>query len=139
MRAPIWNITVAAGMLLAASAFAQAHDGHHPGAPPKPRAPGAASHEGIDHSPKAQVLEISVTSEGFVPSEARVKLGQPVKLLVTRRTARTCATDIVIKDFGVDTPLPLGVPVEVTFTPTRVGRVRYACAMDMLAGVLVVE
>jgi plastocyanin domain-containing protein len=29
--------------------------------------------------------------------------------------------------------------VEVDFTPAKTGKVRYACAMDMIAGAIVVE
>ena len=86
-----------------------------------------------------QVVTIEVTVEGFVPAQVKVKAGQPVKLVVTRKTDRTCATEIVIKDFGINKPLPLNQPVEITFTPTKAGKLRYACAMDMIAGVITVE
>jgi plastocyanin domain-containing protein len=69
----------------------------------------------------------------------KVKAGQPVKLVVTRKIERTCATDIVIKDFGINKPLPLNQAVEVNFTPAKPGKIRYACAMDMIAGVIIVE
>jgi plastocyanin domain-containing protein len=86
-----------------------------------------------------QVVEIAVTGKGFVPAAVKVKAGIPVKLVVTRKTERTCATEIVIKDYGVNQPLPLDQAVEVTFTPKKAGSVRYACGMDMIAGVLTVE
>src|SRR4051812_8295401 len=41
-------------------------------------------------------LSIEVTDQGFVPATATVKVGKPVTLAVTRKTQRTCATDIVI-------------------------------------------
>ena len=89
--------------------------------------------------PQEQVVTIDVTGEGFVPAQVKVKANQPVKLVVTRKSDRTCATEIVIKDFGINKPLPLNQPVEITFTPTKPGKVRYACAMDMIAGVIIVE
>jgi plastocyanin domain-containing protein len=88
---------------------------------------------------KAQTVAIAVTSDGFVPAEVKVKRGQPVKLVVTRQVERTCATEIVMKDFGVNQPLPLGKPVTVTVTPKKAGAYRFACGMDMIAGVLQVE
>lgn len=105
---------------------------------------------GADHSPKpqegansaassAQRITIAVTSDGFVAKQTRIKVGQPVTLVVTREVERTCATDIVIKDYGINKPLPQGKSVEVTFTPTKPGSIRYACAMDMIAGELVAE
>jgi plastocyanin len=87
----------------------------------------------------AQVIEISVTKEGFVPKEVKVKVGQPVKLLVTRKIDRTCAKDIVIKDYNINEALPLDKTVTVAFTPSKAGTTRFACAMDMIAGVIVAE
>jgi plastocyanin domain-containing protein len=89
--------------------------------------------------PQEQVVTMEVTGEGFVPAQVTVKANQPVKLVVTRKTARTCATEIVIKDFGINKPLPLNQPVEITFTPTKAGKFRYACGMDMITGVITVE
>jgi plastocyanin domain-containing protein len=88
---------------------------------------------------QAQVIEMSVTSDGFVPPAAKVKAGQPVRLVITRKTDRTCATDIVIREFHIKKPLPLNRAVEVIFTPTHTGTIRYACAMDMISGTLTVQ
>ena len=87
----------------------------------------------------AHPLEISVTSDGFVPAQAKVKVGEPVTLRVTRKVSNTCATDIVIKDYGINQPLPEGQRVELTITPKKPGPIRYACAMDMVAGELLAE
>lgn len=85
-------------------------------------------------------VDVAVTSDGFVVANAPVlKAGQPVTLVVTRSVEKTCATDIVLKEFGISQPLPLNTPVEVTFTPKKAGAVRFACAMDMIAGTLKVE
>lgn len=86
-----------------------------------------------------RVVRIEVTKKGFVPAEVKVKAGEPVKLVVTRKVERTCATEIVIKDYGIQKDLPLDRPVEVAFTPKKAGKSRYACAMDMIHGVLTVE
>jgi plastocyanin domain-containing protein len=86
-----------------------------------------------------EAIEISVTSEGFVPDKIKVRAGQKARLVVTRRTDRTCATEIVIKDQGINQKLPLNQPVTVEFTPRKSGQLRYACGMDMISGVIVVE
>jgi plastocyanin domain-containing protein len=85
---------------------------------------------------KPQVVKLAVTQDGFAPEKVTVKSGQPVKLVVTRQVERSCATEIVMKDFGVNQPLPLGKAVEVTITPKKAGAYRYACGMDMIAGTL---
>ncbi len=94
-------------------------------------------HEAMAHN--EQVVNIEVTKDGFVPAEVKVKAGHPVKLVVTRKVDRTCATEIVIKDLSINKPLPLNKAVEVTFAPSKPGKIRYACGMDMIAGTIVVE
>ncbi len=86
-----------------------------------------------------QAIEISVTGDGFVPANIKVKKGQVVRLVVTRKTDRTCATEIVIRDQGINQKLPLNQPVTIEFTPSKSGQLRYACGMDMVSGVIVVE
>jgi plastocyanin domain-containing protein len=86
-----------------------------------------------------QVVPIEVTSAGFVPAQIKTKAMQPIKLVVTRTTDRTCVKKIVIKDFGIDKPLPLNQSVEIRLTPSKPGQVRYACGMNMVAGVITVE
>jgi plastocyanin domain-containing protein len=85
-----------------------------------------------------RVVEMEVTGEGFVPSRVKVKKGEKVRLLITRKTDRTCATEIVIKDYGINTALPLGKQVKVELTPKASGEIKYACAMNMIGGVLFV-
>jgi plastocyanin domain-containing protein len=85
-------------------------------------------------------VELTVTDKGFEPSPVTVKAGEPLELVVTRKTDKTCATEIIVKDYGIDKKLPLNEPVVVAFTPKAKGQIKYGCAMDqMIAGVLVVE
>ena len=86
-----------------------------------------------------QRIAINVTSKGFEPSTVHVKAGRPVVLVVTRKVEKTCAKEIVIKDEKIRQALPLNRAVEIRLTPTKLGTLRYACGMDMLAGTLVVE
>ncbi len=88
---------------------------------------------------REQRVVISVTKNGFEPASVHLKSGQPVRLVVTRTVERTCATDIVVSEFGIKKPLPLNKAVEVRFTPRKAGTIRYACAMDMVAGSLIVD
>jgi plastocyanin domain-containing protein len=90
-------------------------------------------------TPTGGRIDVTVTADGFVPSRIAAKVGQPLTLSITRRAEPSCATEIVIKDYGINTPLPKDKTVEVTLTPTKAGNVRFACAMDMIAGELVVE
>lgn len=87
---------------------------------------------------QARTIEIAVTENGFEPARVKVTKGEPLKLVVTRKTDQTCAKQIVIPDENIKADLPLDKPVTLTFTPKRAGELKYACGMDMIAGVLVV-
>src|SRR5262245_18665034 len=79
-------------------------------------------------------VAIHVTDKGFEPEVVTVAAGKPVTLVVTRMTAQTCATDLVMPDQHINQPLPLGQAVEIHFTPEKPGELAYACAMDMYKG-----
>lgn len=87
----------------------------------------------------SSAADIKVEQSGFVPAELTVPAGQEVTLRVTRTTDKTCATEIVIKDQGIKKELPLNQPVEVKFTPKAKGDLRFACAMDHVAGTIHVQ
>ena len=87
----------------------------------------------------ARTIELKVTAKGFEPDQVHVKKGEAVKLLVTRTTDQTCAKQLVVKDAAVRKDLPLHQPVTIELTPSKTGEIRYACGMDMISGVLVVD
>lgn len=89
---------------------------------------------------KPRVIELTVTQAGFKPSPITVKAGEPLKLVVTRTTEKTCGTEIVLPGYDIEKKLPVNVPVEVEFTPMKTGKLKYGCAMgQMVSGVLMVE
>ncbi|MFO0594197.1 MAG: cupredoxin domain-containing protein [Myxococcaceae bacterium] len=91
-------------------------------------------------APAPKRLELAVTTDGFVPANLTVKANQPVTLAVTRKTDETCATELLIEGTSIKAELPLDKTVEVAWTPTKTGKVKFGCAMDMMiGGVLLVE
>jgi plastocyanin domain-containing protein len=93
----------------------------------------------VEARPAGKTVAVAVTDDGWSPDKIEVKKGEPLTLVVTRKTDQTCATEIVIKDYGVNAKLPLNKPVTVKLTPTKAGQVRFACGMDMISGVIVVQ
>ena len=90
--------------------------------------------------PFANEAVLTVTDKGFEPQNLRVHEGQPVVLTITRKSDSTCATEIVIDEYKVDTKLPLNETVKVSFTPTKAGDLKYGCAMQkMIGGIISVE
>jgi plastocyanin domain-containing protein len=87
-------------------------------------------------------IDVSVTEGGFVPKRLTVKKGEPVTLIFTRRTDRTCAKDVVIyldDDRTIMRKLPLNQPVEVTVTFQKAGERGFACSMKMHGAAIMVE
>ncbi len=62
---------------------------------------------------KPRTVELSVTDKGFEPNNITVKKGEPLHLVVTRKTDHTCATSIDIKDAGIRKDLPLNQAVAI--------------------------
>jgi plastocyanin domain-containing protein len=99
----------------------------------------ACSDPAVAEGPLVSRLEMSVTDKGFEPQNIRVKKGEPVTLIITRKSDVTCATEIVIDEHKIKTPLPLNKAVTVTFTPSKTGTLKYGCAMNkMIGGVITI-
>lgn len=102
-----------------------------------PAAPVAEVQRGPDG---VRIVALTVTESGYEPSPVTLKKGEPVKLVVTRKTEQTCATEVVMEEHNINTPLPLNTPVEIAFTPSKTGELRYGCGMaKMISGVFMVE
>jgi thiol-disulfide isomerase/thioredoxin len=92
--------------------------------------------------PTAKRIVIEVTEAGFVPARIEIEQGQPVTLVFTRKTEKTCATDVhfTLPDgTKIDEQLPLDQPVEIPIGPERAGEIGYACGMNMFHGTIVVK
>ena len=139
MTARTLLLTAAASIaLLAAPAHAQQAVDH--GAATK-KAQSSAAAAGIAEGTLkdgVRTIEMAVTEDGFVPAKIKASKGEKLRLVITRKTERTCATEIVIKDHGINQPLPLHKTVMVEVTPKKSGEIRYACGMDMITGVIFV-
>jgi plastocyanin domain-containing protein len=85
-----------------------------------------------------RTVEMQVTEDGYVPAKIKANKGEKLRLVVTRKTDKTCAKEIVIREAGINTSLPLDKPVTVEVTPKKSGELRYACGMDMISGVIFV-
>lgn len=139
----------AALALHAAPALAQDHAGmqmngmkgmQHDGAAMQ-KSDGAAAKAGIAEGTVkhgVRTVHMQVTEDGFVPAKVLAKKGEKLRLVITRKTERTCATEIVIKDAGIDKKLPLDKAVTVELTPKKSGELKYACGMDMISGTIFV-
>lgn len=86
-----------------------------------------------------QSAKIAVTEKGYEPDKVRFRAGLPARLTVVRTTDKTCGTEIVFPTLNIKRALPLNAPVVIEFTPAKTRDIAFACGMNMLKGVIVVE
>jgi RND family efflux transporter MFP subunit len=105
-------------------------------AAPEPSAPIPAGPPGAQ---PVQSATIAVTEQGFEPAKVTLRAGTPVRLVFTRTTDKTCGTEVVVPSLGIKRAVPLNEPVTIEFTPEDAGDVAFACGMNMLKGVVVIQ
>jgi len=89
--------------------------------------------------PRPQKRTVKVTQRGFEPETLRLRRGVQARITFLRTTEQTCATEIVLRDFGVRRDLPLNQPVVITLTPGKKGEFSFTCGMNMMRGKLIVQ
>ena len=90
-------------------------------------------------SSNVQSARILVTEKGFEPDKVNLRAGSPARLTFLRTTDKTCGTEVVFPSLNIKRALPLNEPVAIEFTPANSGDVAFACGMNMLKGVIVVQ
>lgn len=91
------------------------------------------------HTAKVQSASVDLTERGYEPSSIRLRRGVPARVTFTRKVSATCATEVMLPEYGVRRALPLGEPVVVGFTPQKTGDFTFSCGMGMLRGSVVVR
>jgi plastocyanin domain-containing protein len=97
-----------------------------------PPAPPSVSADGT------RTIPINVNDAGYDPDKIKVKGGEKLELVFTRRSAGACGEQVKVGD-GPVVNLPLEQPVKIAVTAPPSGEVRFACGMDMMTGVIVVD
>ena len=100
---------------------------------PAPASPASAAQA------KSQTAKIVVNEQGFDPAQVSLRAGTPARLTFIRTTDKTCATEVVFPPLKIKRALPLNEAVEIEFTPAKTGDIAFACGMNMLKGVVVVQ
>jgi len=96
----------------------------------------SAGREGRD---AVQTAKVMVTEQGFEPARVTVRARRPARITFVRTTDKTCATEVVFPTLDIKRALPLNEPVTIEFIPGETGDLSFACGMNMLRGVVVVQ
>lgn len=89
---------------------------------------------------QSRVREIKITVDyEYIPATVRVKKGEKVRLLFYKKEDSECTNEVVFKDLNIRKKLPAFKTTAVEITPKKTGEFGFACGMDMIHGLLVVE
>lgn len=81
-----------------------------------------------------QNVDMEVSSSGYKPRTNTLKVGIPVKLKFTANNAAGCVQVFTIPSLNIKKVIPSTGREELTFTPTKTGKLPYSCAMGMYTG-----
>jgi plastocyanin domain-containing protein len=128
--------------LIGSVALTSACKKDHPPTTPASPAVASASVPAVAAPVDASRLAIKITEKGFEPADVNVPAGKPVTLVFERTTDETCAKQVIMTlDDGqkIEKSLPLNTPVEIAATFSKLGKLTYACGMDMMHGSITVQ
>ena len=94
---------------------------------------------GAKQNNRIQSVMVTLTDKGYQPASFKLRRGVPARITFVRQVEVTCATEVVLPDYGIKRELPLGEPVVVEFTPQKSGKFAFACGMDMIRGKIIVR
>jgi plastocyanin domain-containing protein len=89
---------------------------------------------------KVRTIEMTISDAGAQPEQVSVKKGEHIRLAITRKTDKTCVTEVQSSLLGISKqPLPLNKTVFFEFTAQKPGKVKLLCGMGMEFGTVVVD
>ena len=89
---------------------------------------------------KGDVQQVTIEVQGgYSPSVITVRQGIPLRLTFDRRESGECTSEVVFPEFRMRRSLPAFKATTIELVPERTGEFEFACGMNMVRGVLVVE
>lgn len=100
----------------------------------------AASPAAAEDPPSPAVREIEVLVDGgYKPARIAIPEGERVRLKFVRKDYSPCTREVVFASLGIRRELPTDVPVVIELAAQAPGEIPFACGMNMVKGVIVVE
>ena len=84
-----------------------------------------------------QEVRMTQSGSGYSPNTFTVEKGKKVKWIITSTNQFSCASSIVMPEYGIDEFLKKGENI-IEFTPTQIGEVPFSCSMGMFRGKFIV-
>jgi len=87
---------------------------------------------------KVQIIRMTQDTHGYSPNILTVKVNQPVRWVITSTNPFTCASSLMMREYGINVGLKKGENI-IEFTPTKTGEIRFSCTMGMYTGKFIVK
>ncbi len=85
-------------------------------------------------------VAVTAGDDGFVPNSVTFPRGTaPAKLVFTRTSDETCATEVVFPELGIKKDLPKGKPVTVEVPTDQEKTYTFQCGMGMYKSAVVIR
>ncbi|MBI2102955.1 sulfite exporter TauE/SafE family protein [Candidatus Woesearchaeota archaeon] len=78
-----------------------------------------------------QIIEMKVVGFDYSPDTFTLKQGVPVEWRINGDGAQGCAQVISVPALGITERLTKGKPTVITFTPSKIGQIKFSCSMGM--------
>jgi plastocyanin domain-containing protein len=88
---------------------------------------------------KQKHVMVTVTDDGFSPSEVKVSKGEPLMLMFKRTGEKTCATAVEFPELKMKKELPLNETVSVDIPTDESRTLTFQCGMGMFKSKIVVQ
>ena len=83
-------------------------------------------------------VPVTAGSDGFKPSSVTFPKGSAGKLVFTRTTDDTCATEVVFPELNIKKDLPKGQPVTIDIPTDKEQKLTFQCGMGMYKSSVVI-
>lgn len=100
---------------------------------------GCSKKDGASASASSGTVAVTASDTGFSPSAVTFAKGAPAKLVFTRTTDETCATEVVFPELGVKKELPKNQPVTIDIPTDAEKKLTFQCGMGMYKSSVVIK
>jgi len=82
---------------------------------------------------ETQEVRMTQSARGFSPNQFVVERGKKVRWIIDSSTALSCASSIVMPQYGISRSLEKGQNI-IEFVPVEIGEIHFSCSMGMYRG-----
>jgi len=86
-----------------------------------------------------KTVRISVTKDGFTPSQIRAEKGYELTLIFNRTDSKGCSKDVVFSSLNIRRKLEIKKDVTIVITPQDAGEIVFACSSGKAKGTITVH